>query len=279
MKLDSTTHKADVHMRTTVLLLLVVLWTNANRAAEQVPVDQTFVNSIGIKMVRIEPGSFRMGSPEGETMLSADQWDEQPLHEVTMTQPFYMAATEVTNVQYEQFDPEHRKWRGLRDVSQADDEAVTYVSWQEAAAFCEWLSERENKPYRLPTEAEWEYACRAGTTTAYWTGENLPEAHHRNQWTETADKRVNAKDRAMRDKKGKENVSLRVETMPANSWGLHEMHGNVEEWVRDWYGPYPKNGSDPMGPADGTFKVTRGGSHNTACLLYTSDAADDQWRV
>ena len=166
MKLDSTTHKADVHMRTTVLLLLVVLWTNANRAAEQVPVDQTFVNSIGIKMIRIEPGSFRMGSPEGETMLSADQWDEQPLHEVTMTQPFYMAATEVTNVQYEQFDPEHRRWRGLRDVSQADDEAVTYVSWQEAAAFCEWLSERENKPYRLPTEAEWEYACRAGTTTA-----------------------------------------------------------------------------------------------------------------
>ena len=252
------------HMRTTTVLLLVVLWTDANRAAEQAPCGQTFVNSVGMKMVRIEPGSFRMGSPEGETTLSSDQWDEQPLREVTITQPFYMAATEVTNVQYEQFDPVHHKWRGLRDVSKADDEAVTYVSWHEAAAFCQWLSKRENKSYRLPTEAEWEYACRAGTTTTYWAGENLPEAHHRNQWTETADKRVNAKDRALRDKKGKGNVSLRVGAMPANPWGLHEMHGNLEEWVRDWYGPYPKKGTDPVGPADGTFKMTRGGSHNTA---------------
>jgi formylglycine-generating enzyme required for sulfatase activity len=215
-------------------------------------------NSLGMRLVRMPAGTFHMGSDRGE-------WDERPVHEVTIRRPFYVSATEVTNAQYERFDPEHKAYRGRRGVSKADDEAVVYVSWGEAAAFCQWLSEKEGKPYRLPTEAEWEYACRAGTDTPYWTGAELPKAHHRNQWTETASRRVNVKDRALRAKKAKVEVSLRVGAMPPNPWGLHAMHGNVEEWVGDWYGPYPRaDETDPVGPADGLFKVVRGGSHNTA---------------
>ncbi|MCL4193783.1 MAG: formylglycine-generating enzyme family protein, partial [Thermoguttaceae bacterium] len=130
-------------------------------------------NSLGMKLVRVQAGSFIMGSAEGE-------WDERPAHQVTISRPLLIGATEVTNVQYEQFDPEHRRLRGKLGFSTEDDEAVVFVSWQEAMAFCRWLGEREGKPYRLPTEAEWEYACRAGTTTPYHTGETLPQAFHKN---------------------------------------------------------------------------------------------------
>jgi formylglycine-generating enzyme len=241
-------------------------------AAPGVAGEPHFNNSLGMTMVRVEPGDFEMGSPQGETIIPSDRWDEGPRHRVTISRPFSMAATEVTNAQYEQFDPEHRKHRGLRGVSRNDNEAVTFVSWHDAVAFCEWLSEKEGKPYRLPTEAEWEYACRAGTTTPYWTGAELPEEHHRNQWTETGSRRVNAKDQVSRPLKGNVEVSLRAGAMPANPWGLHEMHGNVEEWVRDWYGPYPAAAqTDPIGPADGLLKITRGGSHNSA-LKYLRSA-------
>ncbi|HPA48153.1 MAG TPA: formylglycine-generating enzyme family protein, partial [bacterium] len=103
--------------------------------------------------------------------------------------------------------------------------------------------------YRLPTEAEWEYACRAGTTSAYHTGDELPEAYDRHQehvWQTP------------------EAVSLQVGVTPPNQWGLYDMHGNVEEWCSDWYGPYESNSqTDPVGRESGTFKVTRGGSHHT----------------
>ena len=252
-------------MRTTAAFTVILVWMLSSPATQQAPGLDLCVNTVGMKMVRIEPGSFRMGGRDGETVLTADQWDERPVHGVTITQPFYMATTEVTNAQFEQLDPDHRKWRGLRGVSKTDDEAVTYVSWREAVAFCVWLSEKEGKPYRLPTEAEWEYACRAGTTTPYWTDAELPEPHRRNQWAETASEQINRKDQALRENKGKVDVSLQVGGMPATAWGLPDMHGNVEEWVWDWYEPYPSDEQiDPVGPADGMFKVTRGGSHNTA---------------
>lgn len=244
-----------------VLVLAVALALQQGRSSG----EDSFTNSLGMKLVRIEPGSSIMGSDEGD-------WDERPVHDVTITRPFYMAATEVSNEQYEQFDPGHRKYRGLRGVSRADDESVTYVSWNDAVAFCKWLSEKEGKPYRLPTEAEWEYACRGGTTTPYWPGGTLPETHHRNQWTETDSKATNVKDMALRKLKGKVDVSLRVGVMPPNPWGLCEMHGNVEEWVQDWHARYEERAqADPVGPSDGMFKVTRGGSHNTA-LKYLRSA-------
>lgn len=204
--------------------------------------DREFTNSIGMKFLRIEPGSFLMGSASG------GDFDERPVHRVHISRPYHLSVTEVTNAQYEQFDSSHAGLRGRRGISKDDDEAVVFVSWHEAVKFCEWLSAREGKTYRLPTEAEWEYACRAGTTTRYHTGDELPESHHRNQ------------------KEGWEPVPvpLHVGRAPANSWGLHDLHGNVEEWCHDWYGPYPAAAeTDPVGATAGDFRVTRGGSHGT----------------
>jgi len=209
--------------------------------AAEMPTAKHYTNSIGIKFVRIEPGSFTMGSQTGE-------WDEKPCHPVNITRPFYMAVTEVTNVQYEKFDKQHKYMRGRHDLSKAFNEAVIYVSWHDAMNFCKWLSKKEHLPYRLPTEAEWEYACRAGTTTDYCTGDELPKLYHKHQQKVAFP----------------QTVDLRAGTMPANPWGLYDMHGNVEEWCGDWYGPYePGDQTDPVGRADGDFRVTRGGSHST----------------
>ena len=201
----------------------------------------TVQNSIGTTLVRIETGSYTMGSQAGDR-------DEHPQHEVLLSSDFWISTTPVTNAQYEQFDSEHRSLRGKRGLSTGDDEAVIYVSWHDAVAFCQWLTEKEGKPYRLPTEAEWEYACRAGTVSSYWTGEALPEIYHRAQefaWDPQP-------------------VDLTVGQTPPNPWGLCDMHGLVEEWCLDWYGPYPKDRQvDPVGYAEGTFRVTRSGSHNT----------------
>jgi formylglycine-generating enzyme len=235
--------------------------------------EETVTNSLGMKMVRVEAGSFTMGSEDGD-------WDERPAHTVTISRPFFLAATEVTNAQYEQFDPQHKHLRGKLGFSREDDEAVVFVSWHDAVDFCKWLSLKEGKPYRLPSEAEWEYACRAGTTTAFHTGETLPDAFHKNVGISWFPGRKTEKDV----------VPLHVGKTPANPWGLYDMHGNVEEWCLDWYGPYetdaakkgtgpisaqhpsgrsgksdqsPLSQTDPVGQAAGDFRVTRGGSHST----------------
>jgi len=211
----------------------------------------TFVNSIGMRFVRIEQGSFLMGQEQG------GDWDERPVHKVNITRPFSMAVTEVTNAQYEQFDAEHRKLRGKLGFSKQDDEAVVFVSWHEAVKFCEWLSKKEGKAYRLPTEAEWEYACRAGATSAYHTGETLPKDFHKNA-------QISWFPDPARSGKEALPVPLTVGGTTPNSWGLFDMHGNVEEWCCDWYGPYEQGEQiDPVGRAGGDFKVTRGGSHST----------------
>lgn len=211
---------------------------------------ERFTNSLGMTMIRISPGQFTMGQESG------GDYDESPVHEVTVSKPFFMGATEVTNAQYEQFDPTHKTYRGTFELSNNDDDAVFYVDWYEAVRFCEWLSEKEGKPYRLPTEAEWEYACRAGTTTPYFTGEELPKVFHKSQeqiWQIP------------------QPVSLQVGQTPANAWDLFDMHGNLEEWCSDWYGPYEATAqTDPVGRASGTFKVTRGGSHQTPVIYLRS---------
>ena len=160
------------------------------------------------------------------------EWDEAPQQEVTLP-AFKMSATEITNAQYEAFDPSHNSLRGYKGFSQADDEAVVMVSWSEATAYCEWLSKKTGRSFRLPSEAEWEYACRAGTTTAYNTGDTFPE----NQW------------KVQENTRFKEPVSLQVAQFEPNAWGLYDMHGNVEEWCLDDY--------------DSDSKAVRGGSHNT----------------
>ncbi len=235
--------------RTGLCLAAFLVCACAVRAGE-IPTEKTHGNVPGMVMVRIEPGSFMMGSLDGD-------FDERPVHRVTISRPFWMSATEVTNAQYEQFDPGHRKLRGKLGWSKEDDEAVVFVTWHDAVRFCEWLSKKWGQPYRLPTEAEWEYACRAGTTTAYHTGDTLKDpSFHKNvgeSWFP---------DPARRGKDGP--APLHVGRTPPNPWGLCDVHGNVEEWCLDWYGPYePQEQTDPVGRAEGDFRVTRGGSHST----------------
>lgn len=200
-------------------------------------------NSLGMKLADIPAGKFYMGSER-----DGEDADENPVHLVRITYPFKMAVTEVTNAQYEAFDPAHKILRGKAGFSKEDDEAVLFVNYQEAVAFCEWLSKKEGKPYRLPTEAEWEYACRAGTVGDFYTNASLSSAYRKNQKTD-----VNPLV-----------VSLKVATTPPNAFGLYDMHGNVEEWCSDWYGPYPGGEqTNPVGSSSGLYRVTRGGSHGT----------------
>ena len=264
-------------MRYLAFLLIAAMW------AAPPPSGKRHVNSIGMKLVRIEPGKFRMG--ESGTVPDAllepltyparqdlqkrypeqdpsrfripfearryGDFDERPVHEVRMSSAYYIGAFEVTNAQFEMFDPSHRALRGKNGFSTEDDEAVVFVSWEDAKAFCKWLSDKEGISYRLPTEAEWEYATRAGTSTLFHTGNQLPEVFLKNAF--------NTEFRSPGDR-----VPLFVGRTPANVWGLFDVHGNVEEWSEDWYGGYDAGSqTDPAGPVSGDFKVTRGGSHGT----------------
>jgi formylglycine-generating enzyme required for sulfatase activity len=240
------------------ILFILLIAGHANAATTNHNARTT--TSAGIKLVRIPAGEFEMGQPAGEAWQQGGEWDETPVHKVRLTEPIRMSETEITNIQYEEFDPEHRKLRGAFGFSTGDDEPVVQVSWNDAIAFCKWLSEKEGKTYRLPTEAEWEYACRAGTTTPYFTGDSLPAEFGREQmnydnW----------------DENHRTPVDLTVAQSPPNAWGLYDMAGNVEEWCSDWYGPYPSTvATNPVGHAKGISRVTRGGSHNTDPYLLRS---------
>jgi formylglycine-generating enzyme required for sulfatase activity len=175
-----------------------------------------------------------------------------------------MGVCEVTNRQYEEFDRLHAHLRGKNGFSIDSDEAVIFVSWHEAKAFCDWLSDKEGLPYRLPTEAEWEYACRAGTTTPFSTGDTLPKEFLKNPDNSWYPVYPSCRGR-------QEVVPLHVRKTSPNPWGLYDMHGNVEEWCQDWYGPYPdEKQSDPVGLVDGDFRICRGGSHGTVAFYLRS---------
>ncbi|MEZ0274794.1 MAG: formylglycine-generating enzyme family protein [Roseimicrobium sp.] len=239
------------------------------------PSTKEVTNSIGMKLVRIEPGSFVMGQdgpPSDYRMVKhparfddAD-WDEKPAHKVTISTPFHIAATEVTLGQYRQFKPEHGKGE--------DTDPVTEVSWNDATAFCEWLSAKEGRTYRLPTEAEWEYACRAGTTTLFHTGDALPEGFHKWHRDTVVRKRFFPDDKLPAEyQPASSKASLKVAQTPPNAWGLYDMHGNVSEWCADWYGPYEKEETaNPFGRSEGDFRVIRGGSHSVFTRFLRSES-------
>ncbi len=245
-----------------------VIWFAASLASAE-----PITNSLGMKLVRIEPGSFIMGQDgpaadykmvkHPEKFDDAD-WDEKPAHRVMITQPFYMGATEVTVGQYRQSDPEFRS-------KVSDEEAVSAITWDQAVKFCVWLSQKEDKTYRLPTEAEWEYACRAGTTTLFHTGDALPNGFQ--SWSSD----IGYAERYFKDGvlpqpyRKETKTSLRVAQTAPNAWGLHDMHGNVAEWCSDWYGPYEASDqTDPIGRSEGDFRVFRGGHHSAFVRLLRS---------
>ena len=248
----------------------VALLSASLRAAEG-----ELTNSIGMKLIRILPVSFVMGQdgPATDYQMTKHpeefhkrEWDESPAHRVTLTQPFHLGATEVTLGQWREYKP------GFRRDNGADDEAVRDISWIEANAFCQWLSTKEGRVYRLPTEAEWEYACRAGTTTLFHTGDSLPAGFQK--WFRDENRRSlyftgDSMPPEYRRIPGVPTVKV-MET-EANRWGLFDMHGNVAEWCADLYGPYEAGEqTDPLGRSKGDFRVFRGGAHSQFVRLLRS---------
>lgn len=216
-------------------------------------------NSIGMTLVRIPPGSFTMGSPEKELHR---QKDETP-HEVAITKAFYLGNLEVTQGQYEKImesNPSHFSAKGGGKQQVLDRDTSSYpverVSWSDAVEFCNKLSSKEGKTYRLPTEAEWEYACRAGTTTVF---------HHGNDFNSTLGN-INGLSWSSYGKETSGPFYRRttgVGEYKRNAFGLYDMHGNVQEWCSDWYdADYYKSSpkSDPPGAQKGTERVLRGGA-------------------
>ena len=206
-------------------------------------------NSIGMKLVLISKGTFMMGSPESEE----GRRENETQHEVTISNDYYLGAYEVTQTQYQTVIGNNPScYQGALVGNQNADLPVENVSLDDAVEFCKKLSElpeekKAGRVYHLPTEAQWEYACRAGSKTIYSFDDEeglLPEYG----WF-------------------KRNSSQRTHTvglLEPNAWGLYDMHGNVWEWCSDWYGEYPKGAvSDPTGPTMGTDRVNRGG-----CWLY-----------
>jgi formylglycine-generating enzyme required for sulfatase activity len=249
--------------------------------------SRNIVNSLGMKLALIPAGRFQMGSGESKEVDGADN----PRHEVRITRDFYLGTYHVTVGEFRKFvnaanyktDAERDgkggygiiptgaeqnpkfTWRNP-NFAQSDDCPVVNVSWNDATAFCKWLSGKEGKEYRLPTEAEWEYACRAGSTTRFsfgdderllggyaWHSENSADKTHP------------------------------VGQKKPNAFGLYDMHGNARQWCADWYGEKYYAASpvdDPGGPDFGTGRVLRGGAFSTSAEYSSatrmSGAVDDR---
>jgi formylglycine-generating enzyme required for sulfatase activity len=221
-----------------------------------------FTNTIGATFVLVKPGQFYMGSPLNEGGHLANE----ELHDVRISKPFYIGTCEITQEQYQAVMDEnpsnysdkgkHSYWVKGKDTRRYP---VGCVSWDDAQKFCEKLSAREHRHYRLPTEAEWEYCCRAGTETPYCFG-NGTNSNNVNS-TQTY------------------GGPMRVGVFPENKWGLCDMHGNVAEWCQDYFSPtyYQESPAvDPQGPASGTERVVRGGSWNSPASRCRSAARSSE---
>jgi formylglycine-generating enzyme required for sulfatase activity len=200
-------------------------------------------NSIGMKFLFIPDGTFMMGSPSSEPERDSDERQ----HKVTISRPFYLQTTEATQGQ----------WKAIMGNNpssfKGDNRPVEQVSWNDAQAFIKKLNQKEGTDkYRFPTEAEWEYACRAGTTTPFYTGRCIS----------TVQANYNGNYPMPFCSKGRDREkTVDVASFSPNAWGLYDMHGNVWEWCQDWYGDYPYGHvTDPTWPSSGSCRVLRGGS-------------------
>jgi len=280
------------------LFCLAVLWAGSRGAFAQKDAGQPWANSIGMKFTLIPAGEFQMGSRLSSAQIArrfglkaGDYENEHPLHRVKITNPFYLSVHEVTVGQFRKFvsatgdkteperdgkggygwneskgkfegcDPKYN-WRNT-GWKQTVEHPVVNVTWNDAVRFCEWLSRKEGRKYRLPTEAEWEYACRAGTTSLYQCGddsESLARVGNMSDGTAKAMLTNYSSWTYIRARDGY------VFTAPAgkfqpNAFGLFDMHGNVWEWCSDWYGQdyYGQSQeTDPQGPSSGSSRALRG---------------------
>ncbi|MEO9023352.1 MAG: SUMF1/EgtB/PvdO family nonheme iron enzyme [Ginsengibacter sp.] len=218
-----------------LLIITLILSTAFFRCSVK---EKSYSNSIGVRFVLIPDGEFMMGEANqvnakelgGPAYLTNGDYDEHPVHKVKITHPFYMSVNQVTVEEYKKFRPDYEGVKRYYPYA-------TGISWNDAIAFCTWLSKKEKKTYRLPTEAEWEYACRAGTNTLFYSGNKLPDS------------------------------------LESNAWGLENMEDKVGEWVCDWYGDYPENEQvDPVGPDHGFARVVRGAGLDRQSPYYSRAA-------
>ena len=222
-------------MRALVLIIILLFGTTA--VGQQL---KEITNSIGMKLVLIHPGSFTMGSPVGEVGRKVSESE----HEVTISKSYYLGVYEVNQDEYE------KVLGNNPSISKGANNPVQPESWFGAVSFCTKLSElpeekAAGREFRLPTEAEWEYACRATSSAAYFFGDTA-ELLEEYAW--------------FGERRGKTHP---VGSKKPNRWGLYDMHGNVLEWCQDWYGHSSLGeATDPQGPREGRHRVYRGGSWN-----------------
>ena len=210
---------------------------------------KSVTNSIGMVLIEIPAGTFTMGSPEDEK--GRGKAEDQV--SVKLTKPFLLGKYEVTQGQWKSVMGSE-PWQDKVKVKVDKDCPATFVSWDDATEFCEKLTDLERKSgklqadeeYRLPTEAEWEYACRAGTKTVFSFGNDESKLGEY-AWFDGNALKVN------------EPYAHKVGLKKPNPWGLHDIHGNVFEWCSDWYDEKPSGGADPVGPNRGSGRVNRGG--------------------
>lgn len=261
---------------------------------------ESFRNSLGMKMVRIPEGSFVMGSSEADIAWAMNVLvrgqpisleNEFPFHKIRISRPFFMSATSVTVEQFQAFvndtgyitDAEEDKGGEVFDVKNSrfskkdgsswrnpgwvvePDQPVTMISYNDAVAFCEWLSAKERSSYKLPTEAQWEYAARGGLPmTQFSWGDQLPDGRRANYADKNTD--FEWRDRDIDD--GHKNVAP-VGSYEPNGFGLYDMSGNVLQWVRDFYGEDYYRFSpeiDPEGPGHGENRIMRGGDWTSGAV-------------
>ena len=235
---DKAMKKYIIPIQFIVIFLAFVLSGYAEQPKERI------TNSLGMEFVLIKPGKFMMGSPENELGRSKG---EIP-HEINLTNPFYMQITEVTQGQWKALmkrNPSSQKRCG-------DNCPVTHVTWMEAQKFIQELNQKEGTDkYRLPTEAEWEYACRAGTTTALPNGD-ITELE--------CGKDPNLYLIGWYCGNSGDNIQAVAQKKP-NAWGLHDMPGNVQEWCQDYFGVYTYDEvTNPKGPPKGSYRAMRSGA-------------------
>ena len=209
----------------------------------QTPKEEIIDLGTGVKieLVLIPAGKFIMGSPNTETGRSTNETQ----HEVILTKSFLMGKYEVTQSQWEAI-----MGNNPSSGNKGPMLPVTDVSWNDCQKFLKKLNEKTKSEFRLPSEAEWEYACRAGTATAFFFGNELKptDANHAASNIYTP---------------------VKVGTYKPNAFGLFDMHGNVNEWCNDWFKAYPTNTiTDPKGPANGEYRIVRGGT----CVLNSSNS-------